>query len=161
MDSRLVRTVQALREPTRGVGIDYVFGAAAAALCGADISPREVELVCTVQEARQILERFGAEDGGGDGDGPFYAAVFERIEIEGGLPLVIMGGVELFEREAWRPVWFFSRGCVLVEGVEVWMPEVWEQIEVLKRFGREKDLALIPLLERLPDYKPRRWARGR
>ena len=119
-----------------------VIGSAAALLAGAEVSVADVDVLTSREDAGRLMalwaerresthEPAGAER---------FRSQFARFRFPG-LPVEVMGGLELNQGDGWQPV---SAGRLVLAGLNglaVPMPSVDDQIRILESFGREKDLA--------------------
>jgi len=127
----------------------WIIGSAAAALHGAQTEVADVDVVTDAATAAALLREAGLPVRQGEGSDLFRSAVFGRIG-DGPLPLEVMGGLSLRTAQGWEALALATREPAEVGGVRVWVPERGELIGLLRRFGREKDLARAALLESLP-----------
>lgn len=119
-----------------------VIGSAAALLAGADVSVADVDLLTSHEDAERLMvlwadrresthEPAGAER---------FRSHFARFRFPG-LPVEVMGGLELNQGDGWQPVEAGRLTLAGVNGLAVPMPSVEDQIRILESFGREKDRA--------------------
>jgi len=127
----------------------WIIGSAAAALHGAETEVADVDVVTDEGTAAALLREAGLPVRQGEGSDLFRSAVFGRIEGEP-LPIEVMGGLSLRTARGWEALALATRESVEVGGARAWVPERGELIGLLRRFGREKDLARAALLESLP-----------
>ncbi|HEX7817685.1 hypothetical protein [Dyella sp.] len=129
-----------------------IIGSAAASLAGAAVSVADVDVLTSAADAsrlaghwyarrEQTYEPVGAER---------FRSHFGRYRFDG-LPLEVMGNLELFDGSAWQPV--LTRACVRVAcgAVQVLIPTVPEQIRILESFARPKDFERAARLRALSD----------
>jgi hypothetical protein len=64
----------------------------------------------------------------------------------------IMGGLELASPDGWTAVRVKATLTVAVDGVEVPVPTLAEQVLLLQSFGRPKDRERVERLKRLDGY---------
>jgi len=127
----------------------WIIGSAAAVLHGAETEVADVDVVTDEAMAAALLREAGLPAGPGEGSDLFRSAVFGRIE-DGPMPIEVMGGLSLRTARGWEALALATREPVEVGGARVWVPKRGELIGLLRRFGREKDLARAALLESLP-----------
>ena len=154
LSARLETSLRMLSQQAMRVDEDWIIiGSTAANLMGADIEPEDVDVLGTSESVSKLLALFGRTGTEKPGHPLFRSAVFERIDIEGGLPLEFMGDLTLVHGDDRTPV--KARTRIAVDGAfgTVYAPSLEEQIQLLRRFGRDKDLARIPLLEAVLDRK--------
>lgn len=126
-----------------------LIGSAAALLVGADVSVADVDVLTSREDAErlmalwserreQVYEPAGAER---------FRSHFARFRFPG-LPVEVMGGLELNQGDGWKPVQAGRLTLVGLNGLAVPVPSVDDQIRILESFGREKDLQRATLLRR-------------
>ena len=117
-----------------------LIGSAAALLAGADVSVADVDLLVSRDDAEclmalwsdrreHVYEPAGAER---------FRSHFARFRFPG-LPVEVMGGLELNQGDGWKPVQAGRLTLVGLNGLAVPVPSVDDQIRILESFGREKD----------------------
>lgn len=118
-----------------------LIGSAAALLAGADVTVADVDVLTSRDDAERLMalwsdrreavyEPAGAER---------FRSHFARFRFPG-LPVEVMGGLELNQGNGWTPVQAGRLTLVGLNGLAVPMPSVDDQIRILESFGREKDL---------------------
>lgn len=126
-----------------------VIGSAAALLAGADVSVADVDLLVSREDAERLMvlwsdrrehvyEPAGAER---------FRSHFARFRFPG-LPVEVMGGLELNQGDGWKPVQAGRLTLVGLNGLAVPVPSVDDQIRILESFGREKDHQRATLLRK-------------
>jgi hypothetical protein len=126
----------------------WIVGSAAALLHGARTAVADVDLLCGEADARAVLAAPGLPAAPGGGSELFRSAVFGTIGAA--LPIEVMGGLALRSGKGWSRVTLATREPVRVGGATLWVPSRGELVALLRRFGRDKDLARAALLEALP-----------
>ena len=127
----------------------WVIGGVAIGLHGApDADIPDVDVVLSVNDARQVLAGLGIPPGQDGGTDRFRSEVFGRWTSP---PLAVdfMGGFRVRAQDGWRPVAPLTREAVSVAGRTVHVPSRRELIGICRLFGRPKDLARAEALERL------------
>lgn len=128
-----------------------LIGSAAAALAGADVGVADLDVLTSVRDAESLIalwhDRLDATYLPAAGTDRFRSR-FARFGFPG-LPLELMGGLELHGPEGWQPVQV--RGTVLVDcdGIAVPIPVLAEQLRILQDFARPKDRRRAILLAAL------------
>lgn len=125
-----------------------LIGSAAALLAGAEVAVADLDVLTTVRDAQTLIEHWGPwrdETYAPPGEDRFRSR-FARFLLPG-LPVEIMGGLELCGERGWEPVRINGIVVLDVAGLEVPIPTVAEQIRVLESFGRPKDLQRMALLK--------------
>jgi hypothetical protein len=124
----------------------WVISSAAVALHGVGpIEVGDVDLLMSGGDARRVMDGLGVapiEDGASS---LFRSTLFGRWETP---PLVveIMAGFHVATESGWTEVLPRTRVPVLVEGSVVHVPERAELAQMLRLFGRPKDLERVRLL---------------
>lgn len=127
-----------------------LIGSAAARLLGAEVSVADVDVLVSPADA-DVLATLWADRrdvAHAPADGQRFRSRFARFDFPG-LPVEVMGGLELDRGEGWQPV---SPGRLVLAGVQgmaVPVPALDEQIRILESFGRDKDRARAAALRRL------------
>jgi hypothetical protein len=137
--ARVAAAIGDAREPW------WIIGSAAVVLHDAQTGVGDVDVLCGEADARKLLAALSGEARAGTGDGLFRSAVFGRCEGTP-LPVDVMAGFAV----RGEPVRLFTREWIACGGVRVPVPSRAELIALLRRFGRDKDLERVTLLERLP-----------
>ena len=128
-----------------------VIGSAACALAGASVDVADLDLLTSAADAERLITLWSAQldtsytPAGADR----FRSRFARFRFPG-MPLEVMGGLELHDIDGWRAVCVNDVVHVRLADVTVPIPSCAEQIRILERFGRPKDLARAELLRALP-----------
>lgn len=134
---------QGLREPW------WIFGGAAMALYGlTDLHVPDIDVLCARRDAPVLLDALDGQVVPDPGEGLFRSAVFGRAPDQ---PLLVEVMAELETRDGaeWRPVVFTTRRRIVLDDVDLFVPDIRDHIALYRLFGRPKDLARIEQLERL------------
>ena len=131
-----------------------VIGSAAARLAGAEVTVADVDVLTSVRDADALIDHWQARQDGGHApvDSDRFRSRFARFDFPG-LPLELMGGLELHGDSGWAPVRIDDIVMLDVAGVAVPVPVVSGQIRVLESFGRPKDLRQVATLKSLSGAK--------
>jgi len=127
-----------------------VIGSAAACLVGAGVSVADLDVLTSVRDADALRHRWQLQHDTAhrlDGEERFRSH-FARYRFPG-LPVEVMGGLEVFGLDGWRPLRIDRIVRVSIAGLSVPVPAIAEQIRVLDSFGRPKDRARIAVLQNL------------
>jgi hypothetical protein len=150
--SPLYRTLAAALPDLRSRCRDpwVVIGSAAARLAGAEVMPADIDVLCSTRDAQALGDCWQPrrDDSGRPADGNLFQSQFARFAFPG-LPLEIMGGLQLHGQSGWIPVRIDEVITVDMEDLVVPIPSLAEQIRVLQAFGRRKDLQRAALLKSL------------
>ena len=124
----------------------WVISSAAVALHGVGpVEVGDVDVVMSVSDARRVMDELGVAPIEKGASSLFRSTLFGRWETP---PLVveIMAGFHVATGSGWTEVLPRTRVPVLVEGSVVHVPERRELAEMLRLFGRPKDLERVRLL---------------
>ena len=139
----LVMTVDAMRDARDPW---WVISSAAVAVHGVvPIEVGDVDVLMSVADARRLMDKLGVvpiEDGASS---LFRSALFGRWETR---PLVveIMAGFHVTTSAGWTEVLPRTRVRIFVDERVVYVPDRVELAEMLRLFGRPKDLERVWLL---------------
>ena len=127
-----------------------VIGSAAALLLGAEVSVADVDVLVSRADADTLkslwADRHEASHAPAEGDR--FRSHFARFRFPG-LPVEVMGGLELNGDAGWQPV---SPGKLVLAGLQGWavpVPSLEDQIRIFESFGRDKDRARAAALRAL------------
>lgn len=127
-----------------------VIGSAACALAGADVDVADLDLLTSAADAERLIALWPSQwdtsytPAGTDR----FRSRFARFQFSG-MPLEVMGDLELHDADGWRPVHVHDVVHVNVADIAIPIPSRAEQIRILESFGRSKDLARAELLRAL------------
>jgi hypothetical protein len=124
-----------------------VIGSAAALLVGAEVGVADVDVLVSRDDAEQLMRLWAdrREAGHEPAGAHRFRSHFARFRFPG-LPVEVMGGLELDQGDGWQPVRAGRLTLVGLNGLAVPVPSVDDQIRILESFGREKDLLRAKLL---------------
>lgn len=128
----------------------WVIGSAAVALAGAEVEVADIDVLTSRDDAERLaalwheLREPAYEPAGADR----FRSQFARFRFAG-MPVEVMGGLELHGIEGWQPVQVRETQVVVVDGIAVHIPARAEQIRLLHAFGRAKDFRRAALLQAL------------
>lgn len=127
-----------------------VIGSAAARLLGAEASVADIDVLVSRADADTLMGLWAdrREAAYMPTDGSRFRSHFARFRFPG-MPVEVMGGLELDPGDGWRPVKAGRLTLVGINGLAVPVPSVEDQIRILESFGREKDLQRAALLRAL------------
>lgn len=124
-----------------------IIGSTAARLCGADLEPDDIDVIASSYTIRAFLEAFGLQENNRIGHDIFRSRIFQRFEPGNATPIEFMGDMILIRENPRVPMPIQTRVEIVGTYGSVFVPDLKEQIAILRRFGRAKDLARIPKLE--------------
>ena len=124
----------------------WVISSAAVALHGvAAVTVADVDVVTSVDDARRVMTRLGVVPARESASLMFRSAVFGRWTAPP-LMVEIMAGFHVANAAGWTEVIPRTRVPILVEEAIVYVPDRVELAEMLRLFGRPKDLERVRLL---------------
>jgi hypothetical protein len=132
--------MQAARDPW------WIIGSAAVALHGGDpIEVADVDVLCSADDARTVIQRLGLQAIADESDALFRSGVFARWYMP---PLAVefMADFHVRSEGLWRRIWPVTRALLTLDGGVVAVPSRAELRKLLLTFGREKDLLRARLL---------------
>jgi len=144
----LVAAVPDLKRHCRDPWI--LIGSAAVRLAGVEVAVADLDVLTSVRDAEALIAQWRARQ-----DKTWVPSSAERFRsrfarfLFPGLPVEVMGGLELCGERGWEPVRIGEVVTVDVAGLAVLIPAVAEQVRVLESFGRPKDLRRAALLKQL------------
>jgi hypothetical protein len=127
-----------------------IIGSAAAALAGADVVVADLDVMSSVDDAERLkgLWKSRLNTSYEPAGAALFRSHFARFDFPG-MPVEVMGGLELYRDGTWQPVQVGEIVHVAWAGVQVPIPTSSEQILMLERFARPKDLLRTQLLRAL------------
>ena len=133
-----------------------VIGSAAALLAGAEVSVADVDLLVSRSDADSLMRLWAErrESVYEPANAERFRSHFARFRFPG-LPVEVMGGLELNQGDGWKPVQAGRLTLVGLNGLAVPVPSLDDQIRILESFGREKDMQRAAALRALAS-SPRR-----
>ena len=127
-----------------------VIGSAAALLAGAEVGVADVDLLVARDDADALMTLWAERR-----DTDYQPAGAERFRSHfarfrfPGMPVEVMGGLELDRGDGWTTVNAGRLTLVGLNGLAVPVPSLEDQIRILESFGREKDLQRAKALHAL------------
>lgn len=158
-----VDTAAALREVLAAVVPDLhrlcrdpwtLIGSAAARLAGADVTVADLDVLTSVRDADTLIGQWRArlDETHAPAGTERFRSRFARFLFPG-LPVEVMGGLELCGEHGWAPVPIGEVVMCEVAGIAVPIPAVAEQIRILESFGRPKDHQRAAWLKHLSEAR--------
>lgn len=131
-----------------------LIGSAAARLAGTDVAVADLDVLTSVRDAEALIGHWQTrrDDTYVPHGEERFRSRFARFRFPG-LPVEVMGGLELCGEHGWEPVRVDRIVTLDAGGLAVPIPAVAEQIRVLQGFGRPKDLQRAALLRRLSEER--------
>lgn len=127
-----------------------LIGSTAARLVGAHVEVADIDVLTSADDADRLAEHWQArrevhyEPAGAER----FRSQFARFRFAG-LPLEVMGGLQLHDARGWTPVLVGESMLATLDGMQIPVPRIAEQIRILESFGRPKDLQRATLLRAL------------
>jgi len=127
-----------------------LIGSVAARLLGAEVGVADVDVLVSHADAETLAALWAdrRDSAHVPADGDRFRSHFARFRFPG-LPVEVMGGLELGRGEGWQPVLPGRLVLVGVRGMAVPVPSLDDQVRILESFGRDKDRARADALRRL------------
>lgn len=127
-----------------------LIGSAAASLAGAEVSVADLDVLTTADDAARLAAAWRGryEDTYQPAGAERFRSHFGRYRFTA-MPVEVMGALELNDGHGWQPVTVGETVLVRVDGLEIPIPGIREQIRILESFGRPKDLHRAALLRAL------------
>jgi hypothetical protein len=127
-----------------------LIGSAAARLAGAQVEVADIDVLTSAADAGRLAEHWRERR-----DAQFEPAGAEQFRsrfarfVFSGLPLEVMGGLQLHGAQGWVPMLAGATMFASCREMRIPVPRVAEQIRILESFGRPKDLQRAALLRAL------------
>jgi hypothetical protein len=146
------RVRQALIEIAKAapVGDDdwWIIGSAAIAASGIEgVEPDDVDILGSTATLLNFLDCWQVASGAAHPGGQFRSYPYVRVRLPGCLPIETMGDLQVYASGRWLPVRPATRVELKIAGHSIFVPTLREQIDILRMFGRPKDLAKARLIE--------------
>lgn len=124
-----------------------LIGSAAALLLGAEVDVADVDVLVSRADADTLIALWAdrRDVAHAPADGDRFRSHFARFRFPG-LPVELMGGLEVFGADGWQPLHIRETVHVELAGLRVPVPTIAEQLRVLACFGRAKDHQRAALL---------------
>lgn len=124
----------------------WIIGIAAAALHGASpIRVAEVDVLVSARDAKCIARAIGVESAGKSVSDRFLFDFFATWH-DNPLPVSLMSGIRVYNKDIWESVIFQQRVPIRVEHATLYVPSVIEVLGTLTAFGRSKDVYAVDAL---------------
>jgi len=134
-----------------------LIGSAAALLAGAPVNVADVDVLVSREDAERLMTLWASqrEHVYEPASAERFRSHFARFRFPG-MPVEVMGGLELNQGDGWKPVQAGKLTLVGLNGLAVPVPSIDDQIRILESFGREKDHQRASLLRALSLSPPGR-----
>lgn len=131
----------------------WIIGSAAMTLAGLDVAPDDVDVMASQAVMAYALERAGLQSFSPSPNLLFRSTVFASHQVPHGLRVEFMGGFEVRTAAGWHKLEVRTRRRVESATGPVYIPELVEQFEILKLFGRDKDLRRAQMIREFLGHK--------
>jgi hypothetical protein len=127
-----------------------LIGSAAALLAGADVGVADVDVLVSRDDAERLMALWASrrEYAHQPADEDRFRSHFARFRFPG-LPVEVMGGLELDVGNGWQQVRTGRLMLVGLNGLAVPVPSIPDQIRIFESFGRDKDQSRAAALRTL------------
>jgi hypothetical protein len=127
-----------------------LIGSTGAMLLGADVDVADVDVLVSRSDAEALTTRWAArrDTAHVPADGDRFRSLYARFRFPG-LPVEVMGGLELDAGDGWQPVSPGKLVLVGLQGLAVPVPSLEDQIRIFDSFGRAKDHVRADALRKL------------
>lgn len=141
IDSELADTIAAVGDAMQGTTDPWwIIASAAVALHGADTGRvADVDVLLSVNDARRLLPTLGLAVTPSTGHPAFRSSIFATW-TKSALPVEFMAGFRHHAAAGWRPVHPRTRERIAISSTCVFVPSRHELQQILRAFGRPKDL---------------------
>lgn len=130
----------------------WIIGSGALVLGGITGLPiRDVDILAGKDTAIAFLANWDLPLPAPKPDPFFRSEPFAQILRPGLLPIDLAGDMHLFENGNWSPVRPATRIAVAVGSTRVFIPSLSDQLNILRRFGRPKDIERAAMIEAILD----------
>ncbi len=124
----------------------WIIGSTAVALHGVDPGPiNDIDILVSVPDAGRLAENWQCPNMANTGSELFRSQVLLRPNI-GCFPVEAMAGLEFRTLDNWQHLSPKTRQEIRCETCGLFVPDRPELIEILRSFGREKDIRRANLL---------------
>ncbi len=124
----------------------WVIGSAAVALHGTDPGPiNDIDILVSVPDALQLAKKWQCPNTANTGSERFRSRVLLKPGF-GNFPVQIMAGLAYRKLGKWQLLAPKTRQKVLLKSTTLFIPERAEFIEILRSFGRTKDIVRADLM---------------
>ena len=132
-----------------------LIGSAGALLLGAEVSVADVDVLVSRTDAAALMAQWAdrRDVTHAPADGDRFRSHFARFRFPG-LPVEVMGDLELDAGDGWQPVSPGRLVLVGLQGLAVPVPALDEQIRLFESFGRDKDRVRADALRQLRQAPP-------
>lgn len=120
-----------------------MLGSAAMALIGVDPGEvKDIDVLVSSRDAERLMTSFALTNQADGGTSRFRSSYFLLPDL-GEVRVEIMADYQVRRGDAWEPVSPSSRDAIVVGAATLFVPDRRDQIQLLERLGRAKDLARL------------------
>ena len=148
-DAALARAVAAIADAAQHAAGDWwIIGSAAMVLSGVrGVEPQDVDILGPGATLMRFLDHWAVDPGPRRPSGRFRSYPYAGVDLPGCLRIETMGDLEVMDGHGWVPVRPRTRVPVATDAGTVFVPTLDEQRDILRLFGRPKDLAKVELID--------------
>jgi hypothetical protein len=146
MDTRLETSLIQLAKMMAGTNKPWwIIGSTAMVISGVrGLTPDDVDVVADGEMLQRLL---GMTEPRHKPHEKFQSSPYVRTSVAGGIDIEFQGDLALWENDKWTRLLIGSRIEIRISDVVVYVPSLEEQLQIIRRFGRPKDLAKATVLE--------------
>jgi hypothetical protein len=123
----------------------WIIGSTALVLSGVrGLTPDDVDVVADGEMLQRLL---GITEPSRKPHEKFQSSPYVRISVAGGMDIEFQGDLALWENNKWTRLLIGSRIEIRFKDIALYVPNLEEQLQIFRRFGRPKDLAKATVLE--------------
>lgn len=117
-----------------------VIGSAATYLAGETLAVQDLDVLTSTRDAEALIQYWHARLVATDkaADAGRFRSRYACFAFE--LPVEIMGDLQVHDGRRWQPLQVDDIVTARIDGLEIPVPSIAEQIRILRLFGRDKDL---------------------
>ena len=124
----------------------WVIGSTAVALHGVDPGPiNDIDILVSKSDAEQLAKKWGCANSANTGSELFRSAFLLKPDF-GFFPVEVMAGLEFRSNDEWQRLSPKTRQKIRHDSSGLFVPDRPELIEILRSFGRKKDVRRAYLL---------------
>jgi len=125
----------------------WILGSAAIALI--DIDPgevRDIDVLVSPRDGARLMRAHELENQADGGTDRYRSDTVLRPEL-GNVPVEFLSNYFIKAKEQWVPLAPETRQSINLDGATLFVPDLNEQLEILVRLGRQKDLRRVEMIQ--------------
>ena len=146
MSPELVRSAELIARIMPAGADWWIIGSAALALSGIDVEPRDIDVFAASDVMEAVRATLGVAAMPSSSD-RFRSDPYFQFHPEAGVEIDFMGGLQVWSESEWISLHIESKCPVTCGSGTLFVPNLDDQVCILRLFGRPKDLARIALIE--------------